>query len=221
VESHVSVDVGSAESQTIVEKYDSIAEDFSASDYADPERYYAHRAQLVVEHGPRLQADASVLDIACGDGGLGRHLLARGLNYRGVDASKRMVDVARRALGDRVRIGTFDYEPAAPVDATTIFRALVFVPDRQAFFERVRRFTKRKLVFDFDPRTREQGALDGNELVRELDAAGWRRVEMRPFLLPQRTALPRPLPALLQAIEPLPFSRNLTRIHFPLLISAS
>jgi SAM-dependent methyltransferase len=231
VESHVSVDigstgphsidVGSTESQTIVEKYDSLAEDFSASDYADPERYYAHRAQLVVEHGPRLEADASVLDIACGDGGLGRHLLARGLDYRGVDASKRMVDVARRALGDRVRLGTFDYEPAAPVDATMIFRALVFVPDRVAFFERVRRFTKRKLVFDFDPRTREQGALDGSELVRELDAAGWRQIEVRPFLLPQRARLPMPLQQLLFALEPLPGARLLTAIRFPILVSAS
>jgi len=206
---------------TLVDKYDAVAERFSESDYADAERYYERRAQLILEHGPRLQAHASVLDIACGDGGLGRHLLARGLDYQGVDASKRMVEVARRDLGDRVRLGTFDYEPATPVDATTIFRALILVPDREAFFARARSFTKRKLVFDFDPRTRDQGAIDAHELVRELDATGWRRIEMRPFLLPQRARLPLPLQQLLFALEPLRVARLLTAIRFPVLVSAS
>ena len=78
-----------------------------------------------------------MLDLACGDGGLGRPLLDLGLDYRGVDASERMVDVARRALGERVQLGTFEYAPPEPVDATTIFRSLYLVPDRRAFFARV------------------------------------------------------------------------------------
>jgi len=81
----------------IVPKYDAIAERYSAHDYADAERYYARRAKLVVEHGPRLAPGDTLLDIACGDGGLGRHLLALGIDYCGVDASERMVEVARRA----------------------------------------------------------------------------------------------------------------------------
>lgn len=200
----------------IVPKYDAIAECYSAHDYADAEGYYARRAHLVVEHGPRLAPGASVLDVACGDGGLGRHLLALGLDYRGVDASERMVEVARRTLGDRVTHGTFDYVPPEEVEATTIFRSLYLVPDRRAFLARVRGYTRTKLMFDFDPR-----AVDRKELLADVHAAGWEHVEVRPFLTPQRVALPRPVQALLHAIEALPNSSALTRVRFPLLVSAS
>jgi len=200
----------------IVPKYDAIAERYSAHDYADAERYYARRAKLVVEHGPRLERGDSVLDIACGDGGLGRHLLALGVDYRGVDASERMVEVARRALGDRVVAGTFDYVPPEQVETTTIFRSLYLVPDRRAFLARVRGYTRTKLVFDFDPR-----AVDRKELFADVRGAGWEHVELRPFMTPQRVALPRPVQALLHAIEPLPTSRALTRVRFPLFVSAS
>ena len=201
---------------SIVDKYDAMAESYSASDYADAQRYYARRAKLVVEHGPRLQRGDTVLDIACGDGGLGPHLLALCLDYRGVDASERMVEVARRVLGARASVGTFDYEPPAPVDATTIFRSLYLVPDREAFLRRVRGYTKSKFVFDFDPRSR-----DADALMRDLRAAGWQHVELRPFFVPQRARLPAPVQKLLYALEPLPGARLLTRIRFPVLVSAS
>jgi SAM-dependent methyltransferase len=201
---------------SIIDKYDAIAERYSVHDYADAERYYARRAQLVVAHGPPLERGASVLDIACGDGGLGRHLLALGIDYRGVDGSERMVEVARRALGDRVVHGTFDYEPPEQVDATTIFRSLYLVPHREAFLRRVRSYTKVKFVFDFDPRAR-----DGNALMRDLRAAGWQHIQLRPFLLPQRARLPLAVQKLLFALEPLPGARLLTTIRFPILVSAS
>jgi SAM-dependent methyltransferase len=200
----------------VVPKYDAIAERYSAHDYADAAGYYARRAQLVVEHGPRLTGGESVLDIACGDGGLGRYLLALGLDYHGVDASKAMVEVARRALGERVGPGTFDYVPPAQVDATTIFRSLYLVPDRRAFLARVRGFTRRKLVFDFDPR-----AYATDELLADVQAAGWERIDVRPFLMPQRSKLPRAVQSLLWSLEPLPGARLLTRVRFPLLVSAS
>jgi SAM-dependent methyltransferase len=199
-------------SDDIVPKYDAIAEEYSAHDYANAGRYYARRAQLVARG---LDKGASVLDIACGDGGLGQALVELGFDYHGVDASTRMVDVARRVLGDRVVHGTFDYEPPEPVDATTIFRSLYLVPDRRAFLERVRGYTKRKLVFDFDPR-----AYRSRDVMNDLRAAGWDRVELRPFLLPQRASLPGPVQAALYALEPLPGARLITRVRFPLIVSA-
>lgn len=199
-------------SDDIVPKYDAIAERYSAHDYADAERYYARRAQLVA-HG--LNEGASVLDIACGDGGLGRPLLDLGLDYHGVDASPRMVEVARRALGDRVVQGSFDYEPPSVVDATTIFRSLYLVPDRRAFLERVRGYTLRKLMFDFDPR-----AYRARDVKADLRAAGWERIELRPFLLPQRASLPAPVQAALYALEPVPGARLITLVRFPLLVTA-
>jgi SAM-dependent methyltransferase len=197
----------------VTPKYDAIAERYSAHDYADAERYYARRAQLAARG---LEPGATLLDIACGDGGLGPHLLARGIDYRGVDGSVRMVEVAQRVLGDRVVRGSFDYEPPDAVDATTIFRSLYLVPDRRAFLARVRGYTRRKLVFDFDPR-----AYATHDVVADLRTAGWERIELRPFLMPQRAVLPRPLQAALYAFEPLPGARLLTRVRFPVLVSAS
>jgi ubiquinone/menaquinone biosynthesis C-methylase UbiE len=208
--------VSGTRSDGVLAKYDAIAPRYSAHDYADAERYYARRARLVIEHGPLLSPGSTLLDVACGDGGLGPHLLARGVDYRGVDASERMVEVARRALGARVGRATFDYEPPAPVDATTIFRSLYLVPDRRAFLARVRRYTRTKLVFDFDPRTVATAAL-----VEDVHAAGWEHVELRPFLTPQRVRLPDPLQSLLHALEPLPGAHAITRVRFPLYVSAS
>jgi SAM-dependent methyltransferase len=194
-------------------KFDAVAERYSEHDYADSEAYYERRAKVVAS---LLPPRASVLDFACGDGGLGRHLLARGFDYRGVDASEPMVEVARRALGDRVVRGTLDYTPPEHVDATTIFRSLYLAPDRRAFLEHLHGFTRAKLVFDFDPRAHDRVAV-----IRDVRAAGWREIEVRPFLTPQRGTLPRPIQAALHAIEPLPGARLLTTVRFPLLVSAS
>jgi SAM-dependent methyltransferase len=196
----------------LLRKYDDVAERYSAHDYADAQRYYARRAALIAA---RVPAGARLLDIACGDGGLGPFLLERGIDYRGVDASERMVEVASRALGDRVVHGTFDYVPPEPADATSIFRSLYLVPDRRAFLERVRGFS-RQLFFDFDPRSYAAA-----EVLGDTRAAGWERIEVRPFLMPQRSALPAPLQSLLFALEPLPGARALTRVRFPLFVSAS
>jgi SAM-dependent methyltransferase len=202
-----------SEGQIDTTKFDAVAERYSERDYADPEAYYARRAKVVAA---LLPPAASVLDFACGDGGLGRHLVALGFDYRGVDASERMVEVARRALGERIVRGTLDYTPPYSVDATTIFLSLYLAPDRRAFLEHVRGFTRAKLVFDFDPRAHDRTAVLG-----DVRAAGWRDVRVRPFLTPQRGTLPRPVQAALHAVEPLPGARLLTAIRFPLLVSAS
>jgi hypothetical protein len=118
-----------------------------------------------------------------------------------------------RTLGERVTLGTFGYIPPEHVDATAIFRSLYLVPARRAFLERVRTYTRQKLVFDVDPR-----AFAARDLLADVRAAGWTRLELRPFLMPQRAALPRPLQC---ALEPLPGARLITRLRFPLLVSAS
>jgi len=196
----------------LLAKYDAVAEHYSAHDYANAERYYARRAELVAAELPR---GSTLLDFACGDGGLGRQLVARGIDYHGLDASERMVEVAQRSLGARVAHAGFDHVPAEPVDATTIFRSLYLVPDRLGFMERARLFTRRRLIFDFDPR-----AYDRDAVLGDLRRAGWTPVWVRPFLQPQRHELPAPLQSVLHALEPLPGARVLTRVRFPLLVSA-
>jgi cyclopropane fatty-acyl-phospholipid synthase-like methyltransferase len=135
-------------------KYDPAAARWSDEAYADPAAYLSHRADLVVSLGPRLQPGDRVLDLACGDGGFGEFLLARGVAYLGADASEPMVDAARRRLGTRADVALADlndYVPPEPVAATTCFRAIYYARDRRAFFRHVASYTGRKLVFDLNP----------------------------------------------------------------------
>ena len=136
------------------EQYARGAEGWSDAQYADTSTYLAHRATLVATLGRPLVSGDEVLDLACGDGGLGSFLAARGLRYRGVDATSEMVAEAIRRLGPaaHVEVGDLnDYEPELPVAATTVFRALYYARDRRAFLSRVASFTTVKVVFDLNP----------------------------------------------------------------------
>jgi SAM-dependent methyltransferase len=202
------------------EQYARQADEWSERAYADSAAYLAHRADRVVELGPRLQPRDEVLDLACGDAGLGELLLARGLRYRGVDSTPEMVEAARARLGEgaRVELGDLnDYVPPEPVAATTVFRAIYYARDRAAFFRQVAGFTEKKLVFDLNPR---QYALA--DVVADLRAAGLGNVVLRPFFVPQTVALPRPLGALAKTLERTgPLARLALRYRFTYLVAAS
>jgi SAM-dependent methyltransferase len=195
------------------------AEGWSDGEYADAAAYLEHRAALVVALGVPLEPGDEVLDLACGDGGLGEHLLARGLRYAGVDAEPAMVDAARRRLGDRATLSVGDldtFAPDAPVAATTVFRAIYYASDRAAFFARVAAFTERKLVFDLNPRQY------GRDVVAdELAAAGFRRVVLRPFFVPQTRRLPGAATAALKTLERTgPVARLALRARFTYIVAA-
>jgi len=182
-----------------IDKFDGLAHGYAAHDYADPEHYSARRAEVALAVGPSLPPGATVLDLACGDANMAEPLLARGLRYRGIDGSTAMIEEARARLGDSVSLEVArldEYEPPEPVDLTLCLRAFYYAPDRRAFFRRIAAYTRVKLVFDFDPRV-----YDRDEIVRDLQAGGFDRVELRPFFLPQRVALPGPVRAGVQALE--------------------
>jgi len=201
------------------EQYARKAEGWTDAEYADARAYLDHRAELIATLGAPLRAGEEVLDLACGDGGLGEHLLARGLAYTGIDAEPAMVDAARRRLGDRATVGVGDlnaFVPERPVAATTVFRAIYYAHDRAAFFARAARFTERKLVFDLNPR---QYRVD--VVVAELEEAGFGRVALRPFFVPQTQRLPGPAVALAKAAERTgPLARLALRARFTYLVAA-
>jgi SAM-dependent methyltransferase len=203
-----------------VSKYDAKASRWTEGEYADARAYLEHRARVVVELGPRLAAGDRVCDLACGDGGFGEHLVARGLEYLGVDASEAMVEAARRRLDGHAEIVQADlnaFAPAEPVAAVTCFRAIYYAQDRAAFFRRVGAFAERKLVFDLNPR---QFRLD--DVVADLRVAGFDQVDRRPFFVPQRGALPRPAAAALRAAERAgPLARLALRYRFTYVVAAS
>jgi predicted TPR repeat methyltransferase len=161
-----------------------------------------------------------VLDLACGDGGLGEALLAHGLRYRGVDSTPEMVAAARARLGERATVDEGDlnyYVPPAAVAATTVFRAIYYARDRRDFFAHARGYTQTKLVFDLNPR---QYHVD--DVVADLRAAGFGSIELRPFFVPQTVALPRPVLAAAQALERGgPLARLALRARFTYLVAAS
>jgi SAM-dependent methyltransferase len=198
------------------EKYGAQAESWSERAYADPQGYLAHRAELVVALGPRLEQNATVLDLACGDGALA-DFLPQGIHYRGVDASEAMVAEGRRH-GRTLEVGDLnEYEPPEPVAATTCFRAIYYARDRGAFFRRVAGYTERKLVFDLNPRQYRVA-----DVRADLDAAGWSRLELHPFFSSQTRSLPRPLAAALRALERSgPLARLVLRVRFTYLCAAA
>jgi SAM-dependent methyltransferase len=203
-----------------VSKYAAQAEEWSERQYADPSAYLSHRADLVVLLGPTLEPGDEVLDLACGDGGFGKELLARGLRYRGVDATAEMVAEAQRRLRGRATIELGDlneFEPPEPVAATTLFRAVYYARDRRAFFGRVARYTETKLVFDLNPRQYRV-----EDVLADLRAAGLPRVVLRPFFVPQTVSLPGPANALARALERSgPLARVALRFRFTYLVAAS
>src|SRR5258707_3126458 len=131
-------------------KYARGAEGWSAEAYADPRTSLARRAELVRTLGPPLVPGDTVLDLACGDGGLGDFLPQQ--SYRGVDASPEMVEAAHRRGRDVVQADLNEYEPPEQVQATTIFRAIYYARDRRALLTRIAGYTETKLVFDLNPR---------------------------------------------------------------------
>ena len=201
------------------DKYGERATSWTEEAYADPARYLQHRADLVVSLGRHLDAGDTVLDLACGDGGLAEPILAAGHRYLGVDLSEEMIAAARRRLAGRAELAVADlnhFRPPEPVAATTCFRALYYTRERVAFFRHVAAFTEKKLVFDLNPR---QYRLD--EVAADLRAAGFSRLELRPFFVPQTYALPAPIGGLLQAAERAgPLARLLLRLRFTYVCAA-
>jgi SAM-dependent methyltransferase len=171
---------------SVLDKFDRIAHGYSEHDYAEPERYAARRAKVILELA-RLERDDSVLDLGCGDGIMAPPLLAYGLGYQGADASQGMIDAARIRNPELLFAvaRSEDYEPAEPVDATICLRSFYYPADRVAFFRHVAGYTRKAFVFDFRPRDHPV-----SEIVADLRAAGFGELRLRPFFLPQLRRLP-------------------------------
>jgi SAM-dependent methyltransferase len=91
--------------------------------------------------------DQRVLDLGCGDGGFGVELIQSGAAYTGVEASTRMLELAKPALdavGGKLHATTieaFDYPPET-YDLVISRLALHYVEDINAVFQNVYRTLK-------------------------------------------------------------------------------
>ena len=192
------------------EKYRGKAEDWSETAYADSRAYLEHRAELVRTLGPELRPGDTVLDLACGDGGLAGFLPEQ--RYVGVDANADMVAAGRAHGREIVEADLNEFTPAAPVAATTIFRAIYYASDRRALLERIAGYTTRKLVFDLNPRQYRLA-----DVRADLEAAGFDRLATRPFFVPQTRA---PLPGLQLLERSGPIAHAILRFRFTLICAA-
>jgi hypothetical protein len=128
-----------------------------------------------------------------------------------------MVGAARARGHDAVIADLNDFVPREPVAVTTCFRAVYYARDRLTFFRHVAGYTRKKFVFDLNPR---QFELD--DVLADLDAAGFTRVTTRPFFSPQRVALPAPLMKAMYALESAPaLARLLLRVRFTYVCAAA
>jgi len=193
------------------EKYDAKAEAWTETAYADAAGYLARRAAIVRTLGPILVPGDTVLDLACGDGGLADFLPQQ--RYLGVDANAAMVAAARERGRNVVEADMNAYVPPAPVEATTIFRAVYYSFDRRDLLAHIRSYTTKKLVFDLNPR---QYRLE--DMRADLRAAGFDRLETRPFFVPQTRG---PVPGLQLLERSGPLARGILRFRFTLICSAS
>ncbi len=154
---------------------------------------------MIVALGPRARSGQSVLDLGCGDGIMAAPLGDYGLLYSGVDSSEQMVEAARRrhpGLG-------FARLPLRGVRAARAGRrhdlpARVLLPrgPGRASSAGSARYTRGKFVFDFREAVHPRGPI-----VRDLQAAGFSRIELRPFFTPQSRRIPAPALPLLDALE--------------------
>ena len=199
---------------TTWDKYGKAAHDWSEDAYANYGTYLSRRANVVRIVGSPLEPGDSVLDLACGDGGLAEFLPAQ--RYLGVDANSEMVAAGRRHGRKIVQADLNDYEPPSAVHATTLFRAVYYAHDRRELFCRIAGYTEKKFVFDLNPR---QYRL--SEVRADVKAAGFARFETRPFFVPQSHKIPTPLLwSLIKLERSGPVATLLLRLRFTLLCAA-
>jgi SAM-dependent methyltransferase len=192
------------------EKYGGKAQGWSDSAYADARTYLARRADMVRTLGPELRPGDTVLDLACGDGGLADFLPDQ--RYVGVDANAEMIAAGRARGREIVEADLNAFVPPSPVEATTIFRAIYYATERRALLERIAGYTTRKLVFDLNPRQYRLA-----DVRADLEAAGFDRLVTRPFFVPQTRA---PLPGLQLLERSGPVANAILRLRFTLICSA-
>ena len=128
-----------------------------------------------------------------------------------------MVEEARSKGRAIVHADLNEFEPDAPVAATTIFRAIYYSRDRAAFLRHVAGYTERKVVFDLNPR---QYRLE--DVTADLRAAGLHADQHAPVLRPADPCAPRPVPPAAVALERSgPLARLALRYRFTYLVAAS
>jgi trans-aconitate methyltransferase len=197
----------------LAEKYDCLAEGFAEHSYTNLAFDMHRRLMVTIAWGVPLEAGDSVIELGCGDGYLAQLLAQRGLNYRGLDLSPKMVTRAEQRLqeaGLKAEFTVTDVSQVclhSSVDVIISFmRAFhTYINEPFALLTRLRPHVRKKVIVDLDPRR----DLSIRTAVQMLQAAGFHKVAWRPFFVPKTKKLPVAALQALVACERIPFLRYL------------
>lgn len=123
-----------AEKETLMAPYDAMAPVYEAF-VGPPERHAPWLAGMIALAGHVGVTGGTALDVGCGTGRSMLALREAGFDARGIDPSRKMMDVARERLGAdaRLDVGALpDLPPGPPADLVTAFNdAVNYVPPAQ------------------------------------------------------------------------------------------
>jgi ubiquinone/menaquinone biosynthesis C-methylase UbiE len=85
---------GRIDKQDIIEKFDSLASNFSEMEYSNLDVYMLRRAKLAMNWGKRLVPGDSIVELGCGNGQLLILLAKQEFKCIGVDISPKMIETS-------------------------------------------------------------------------------------------------------------------------------
>ena len=173
------------------EKFTALARGWSEKKYDDPRAYMERRAALVRQWGTPLLPGDRLLELGCGDGALSCLLARQGFEVTGVDISPGMIEEAkkradREGVAARFEVADTDhFELAEPYDGVVSFMSAFFmyVENPARFVESVMPFVCKKVILDWNFRSPSTFV----EAAHMMRRAGLRRIEWRPWFVPDKT----------------------------------
>ncbi|HKG12269.1 MAG TPA: class I SAM-dependent methyltransferase [Pyrinomonadaceae bacterium] len=172
-------------------KFSALARGWSEREYGDLSGFMRRRADWVREWGARLRPGDRILELGCGDGALSCALASEGFDVTGVDISPGMIEEARRRAGRESSPARFEvtdgdlFKTEEPFDAVVSFMSAFFTytENYAEFLACVAPRVRKKVIVDWNFRS----PCTFEEAARALEAAGLRRIEWRPWLVPHTT----------------------------------
>lgn len=195
-------------------KFTGLAAGFSDREYSDPKGYFGHRLAILKNWGRGMESGDRVLHVGCGDGYLTRMLLDSGYRVDAFDCSPGMLarvgELCLKHLPQTLTLTEGDINdassfPAGEVDHVFAVMRGFFTYSRNpvetmTFF---RKIARKKVIADFDPRKNSP-----EQVKRLMHDAGFKNVQVRAFLVPQKRKLPALVQSLLTSVETTPLIYN-------------
>jgi SAM-dependent methyltransferase len=116
---------------------------YPPGEFVDQESFMLASEILTLGRAAGAAPGVSVLDVCCGVGGPGLHLVqATGCDYLGLDYSDSAIAVARERAGDlpcRFEVGHVPPLPSGPFDVVLLLDTMLAFPDKPALLREVTR----------------------------------------------------------------------------------